>query len=380
MEQINEQTEVIPESSTARWAWRMSLIPVLGIPLFIALAFISLYCIGQGRTGFWLLRRGVIAVFAINVLPYCAVYLFGYSMYFPWVYENLYSYLPRHGVMVEHDNSGFITEKYYHFFFGGKKIKVEAYYQSHKMLDGELISNMPKFWEGNIIEHLNNDVFRTGKWTMWYSNGKKCGEGECTKDGYYGAWKYWSPDGKEQSAVLYTEPGKATGKIWRELCGEIFSETYVQGDREGKYQSWDLNGRKLDEGNYLQNKQDGPWTECDVKYNYSSGEYRNGKRIGVWYHKNSAGILKTEETYGDDGLVIKTIEYINGIKCVPKGETGEYNRKVGVWKYHDPNGKVVLEETYNEYGFLLKAVEYQDGKPGKTTLYAQDGHPIENKK
>ena len=42
----------IPESRAARWAYRFSFIPLLGIPLFMFLGFIALFRMGSiGQTG-----------------------------------------------------------------------------------------------------------------------------------------------------------------------------------------------------------------------------------------------------------------------------------------------------------------------------------------
>jgi antitoxin component YwqK of YwqJK toxin-antitoxin module len=321
---MTEQTtdhEMIPESKAARWAWRVSLIPVLGVPLFILLAFLALYRIGsKGRTGFWLLRRGVIAVFSVNLVAYFGLYLSGYSRYYPSVYDCLYSSLPKHGMFTIYlDNKPFETTTW---FFG----KEEGFSINYFRHNGKIKA------EGNVRE-----MTRYGRWTFWYSNGRKNAEGNYVNGKKHGAWKNWSPDGREESVVVYNEPDKGSGKRWEEIDSILVEPGLI-------FEHYEING--VNEGPAIYRNADGK-KEIEMSFNH-------GKRSGTIRAWHINGRLRLEGTYANDKLIGKGL----------------------VW---DELGNIAEEETYDDNGKPNKTITYKDGKPVKTTLY-KDGKPIEEKK
>jgi antitoxin component YwqK of YwqJK toxin-antitoxin module len=281
MEPIKEPLDVIPESKAARWAWRVSLIPLLGVPLFIVLAFLALYRIGsKGRTGFWLLRRGVIAIFLINVVSYFGLYLSGYSGYFPIIYKA-YRFLPHHGVyQTFYDNETAYTQQHWRF---GQQEGLETTWDA---LDR-------KIEEGRYVNGL-----KEGFWTTWNYKQLSQVSGEYKKGKREGIWttRRWTGEREEREyrddkmngkRTLYNGLGDKTWEI--EYKNNMQAGVYKNGQREGDWTEWNNTDQKK-----------------------SHGKYENGKHIGLWQYWDESGKLKKEEVYDNSSKLVKTIEYKNG--------------------------------------------------------------------
>jgi antitoxin component YwqK of YwqJK toxin-antitoxin module len=80
---------------------------------------------------------------------------------------------------------------------------------------------------------------------------------------------------------------------------------------------------------------------------YMEGEYKNGKREGVWKSWNENGNLWSEGTFKnglDEGL--RTIYHENGKKFIEGYYTN--GKKTGIWKFYDENGNFVKEENFSK--------------------------------
>ena len=145
-------------------------------------------------------------------------------------------------------------------------------------------------------------------------------------------------------------------------------ETYTDGERTGKYTYFGSDGKKLTEGFYNAGKDNGlkkvwflgtenlqytetfnndilhgsaKYYESDTGKLGSEGNYKNGKKDGVWifYFKN--GNKKWVGNYKDDQISGELIQYEeNGI--IISKENYEDGKLVGKYEYYHDNGRLRL--------------------------------------
>jgi len=90
---------------------------------------------------------------------------------------------------------------------------------------------------------------------------------------------------------------------------EIKSEgNYRNGKKEGLWVSWYRGGEKASEGNYRNGKKEGLW----ISWNYNGqkldeGNYRNGKLEGLWIIWWNNGRKWEERNYRNGELINRTI-------------------------------------------------------------------------
>lgn len=203
---MTENLDQIPESKLSRWAYRVSWLPLVGIPLFILLGLASLINIGRkGLTGFWLLKRGMIVVIIMTILAFTP-YLFGYC-------GNLSAktpFLPTHG-------------------------KVYEYYK-----DGNP-KHMTTYWFS--VKH--------GKCLSWHINGKKLGKGEYRFGKLNGDYETWFNNG-QYGGITRLKDGRQHGKkiSYYDNGQKWYEGEFRNGKYVGKHIVWDRDGRKLTENTY----------------------------------------------------------------------------------------------------------------------------------
>ena len=126
---------------------------------------------------------------------------------------------------------------------------------------------------------------------------------------------------------------------------------YVKGldtPYTGKTYALHQNGQKSEEGNYKDGKRDGLWTSWHENgKKKKEGNYKDGKRDGLWTSWYDNEQKKKEGNYKDgtdDGLW--TIWHENG----QKGFEGNYKdgKRDGLWGYWSKNGQKQQEENYKD--------------------------------
>ena len=126
-----ENLDDIPESNAARWAWRLSLIPFWGIPLYVVTAAYAVCRMGfKPMTGFHWLIRGA-ALTALYALLYFVIYFSGYSGYYSEVYDTFYFFMPKNGVDRLIDDRAYVT------FNGYTKLGVQVGTWTERYPDGK---------------------------------------------------------------------------------------------------------------------------------------------------------------------------------------------------------------------------------------------------
>ena len=225
----------------------------------------------------------------------------------------------------------------------GKKVRTDVYSNDDKIKE-------TTYYTDNTVE-----VVRELK------NGKKNG------------WerKYNYGDGALKSEVFYkdgvvssdTKSGAASGSSASptSTSGMVKQTKQISSNTGGYTRTfYEVNGKY--EGEYSEQ-----WTE-GAKGLKAKGQYKNGKKIGLWVYGHKNGQKDKEEnyvdgelegnrtTYSENGKVYEIYKYTKGEKNGPYKlysyntdvlrETGTYvsGRVKGIRKYYDQNGKLSREE------------------------------------
>ncbi len=211
----------------------------------------------------------------------------------------------------------------------GQKIRTEVYNNDEKVKE-------TIYYTDNTVESVKE-----------LKNGKKNG------------WerKYNYGDGTLKSEIFYkdgevsSETGSGLAKQTKQISSNIGGYTQTFYEVNGKY-----------EGEFTEQ-----WLE-GAKGIKSKGQYKNGKKNGLWVYEHKSGKKEKEEnyingvlngsykTYSDNGKLYETYEYTNGDKNGPYKlyryntdvlrETGTYvsGRVKGTRKYYDEKGNVSRKE------------------------------------
>ena len=125
----------------------------------------------------------------------------------------------------------------------------------------------------------NGKICPDGKWTCWWSNGRKESEGTYKDGEEDGEWEKWWYNGHKRWKRT-VNCGKLDGKciVWYQTGQKECEGTYKDGIKDGKWTEYYGNGNKRYEGTFNDEwKRDGKWT--------------------FWYH---SGQKESEGTYKDD--------------------------------------------------------------------------------
>jgi len=241
----------------------------------------------------------------------------------------------------------------------------KIFYESSELKEtGRFMDNKRNgFWrtyfEDGVLKGEIEYVDDAGRYTEYYHNGKKLGEGPKSGSRSSGHWRYYTEEGTLDNEGLY-EYGKKTG--------------------EWKY--YFPSGKVSCVGYFTNDEPSGKWTYYfeDGKVS-SSGEYLGGKRNGYWNSLNPNGTNKSEITYADGSGDYK--EYYPSGKLKLKGEILD-GKNNGKWIYYYEDGKKEGECDFIEgkgtyYGYYpngtiqTKGPIENDRRVGTWELYEQDG-------
>lgn len=204
-------------------------------------------------------------------------------------------------------------------------------------------------------------------------------------------WQFWLLAIDE----AYDRRGRLDGKftMWRAAKVPRVTGSYEHGHRVGTWSWFDRGNNKEREGNYVDGKKDGPWTEWYENKITFTGSYRDGKPDGefVYYDragnelgrfdiKDGTGVLLTfhpnhtvaTRTHVWKGIIAGGFEELTPRK--KRVVAGGYadGKKHGWWKQWTESGELVYEDHW-KHGKLDGAVKkYADGKLVLETAY-KDG-------
>ncbi|MFH1159366.1 MAG: hypothetical protein V1733_00250 [bacterium] len=209
-----------------------------------------------------------------------------------------------------------------------------------------------KSGEGLVLE----DGSRTGHWREFYPDSALKAEGDYENGNKTGSWKFYHPNGKMEQTGVYNKQGKPEGTWkWYHDNGQLQrEEIYYHGEKDGLSEEFDENGTLIEQGEYLNGLEDGPWIQRIGDF-YQRGSYRDGLRTGMWVSYQ----LIDGET-GTDSLLIFQGAFIDDL---PDGKHTYYweNGKVrdeGIFVMGKKEGNW---SKYNYDGSLFLVITYQNG-------------------
>jgi len=199
---------------------------------------------------------------------------------------------------------------------------------------------------------------------------------------------------KKKKAYFYQNITKKKNGMWFEsihlMDGTIQSTgTYSSKDlttKNGHFIFYTINGKKDEEGNYVDDEKNGIWTTYyssggkKLEGVYANGErdsiwtgwhengqleligsYEKGERVGEWNSYFSNGTLWENSNYNEEGEYIGT--YSKYYKNGSIRDTGNYvdDKKVGEWKYYFKNGQVSCEAMYENGNEINSSYWNSDG-------------------
>ena len=132
---------------------------------------------------------------------------------------------------------------------------------------------------------------------------------------------------------------------------------YTQNKRDGKWEGWYDTGAKKYECNYINGNKSGLYQEWDINGKITKNiTYNSGHRIKEYeVVKDGNGFMEINKIHGFlDGKWIRW--YAEGIK----EEEGEYSEgtKVGTWSRYNINGQIIEEINYDNKGRNLYEITY----------------------
>ena len=241
------------------------------------------------------------------------------------------------------------------------------------------------------INKIDKQGRKQGIWKSYYKNLRLKLENRYKNDLLNGYSKYYSNDGKLDSAILY-------------INGEKQSNEDNQADFNLEY-NYFKNGQVKSIAAYnLEGKKDGVTTEFDTEGNVVSTKlYKNdnlleegiidkeGKKQGKWKTYYLTGELKSEGSYSNAFKKGKWVFYFRNGSIEQEGFYDAAGRYTGKWKWYYENGKILrteefrkgLEDGYLEefdiIGNFITKGEYIDGEKEGEWFYELNDHKEEGK-
>ena len=126
---------------------------------------------------------------------------------------------------------------------------------------------------------------KSGSYTEYYKKGELKKQGQYLNNQKSGEWKRYKKKGLLSSKYQY-KMGKIHGKYIGYFTSKNakfeqpeFIKNYKNGDKDGKYEMYNIEGEKRIYGSYANGKKHGTWHEYDFNNNLINKKYINGKLI-----------------------------------------------------------------------------------------------------
>ncbi|THD33907.1 MAG: hypothetical protein DI588_01850 [Flavobacterium johnsoniae] len=132
--------------------------------------------------------------------------------------------------------------------------------------------------------------------TFFDQKGNKVSEGKEVNKLYEGEWKYYHLESKEIMTVENYSKGKLNGirKVFYK-SGKIAEEAnYKDGIKNGPYKKYSERGVVLEDAIYKNGEFDGAVTYNDDAGKTIKGQFKNGKKSGIWKYYENGKLVKEE--------------------------------------------------------------------------------------
>ena len=205
--------------------------------------------------------------------------------------------------------------------------------------------------DGSVINYIDINKKKQGKWIKKYSNGNVRYEGFFTNDIPSGTFKYYYENGKKKSILVYDDDHSSKVEMFWESGATAATGGYdVEQKRHGEWQMFTESGKLMEIINYVHGKAEG-----NVKIYYPNTTrlvldcmYANGTRNGFYKY------------YFDNGNMHEDGFYKDGARH-------------GHWKIYAPDGSLEEEGDYAYGEKEGEWMDYRDNKSGETIVY-KHGH------
>ncbi len=284
--------------------------------------------------------------------------------------EGVYNYGKKDGYFKEYDNKGNLTSilKYENDiliddapelqtltvktdYYKNGKVKIQQSYKDdipegirrEFSPEGQVMKSYV-YKNGIIVGEgiVDEKGLRQGVWKEFYESSEKEAEGEYKNGLRQGAWKFYYKDGKVEQTGIYATNGKPDGKWkWYFESGNLRKEdNFTKGVLNGHYKEVSDSGNVILEGEYVEGKQDGPWT-YQVGDEKEVGSYQEGLREGEWKYYFSTGEVNFSCSYTEGNLNGEYITYWDNGKVREKGKY-IMGQKEGDWSIYDYEGLKII--------------------------------------
>jgi antitoxin component YwqK of YwqJK toxin-antitoxin module len=247
-------------------------------------------------------------------------------------------------------------------YYPDGKIKVSATYRNgipegikrEYNHDGQ-IQNSFLYRNGIITGEgiVREDGSRDGHWKEFYEDKTLKSEGDYKNGKPVGEWKYFYPNGKLEQAGKYSSTGKLQGTWkWFYDTGQLLQEEeYSNGVKDGIHTEYDENQKVIEEGEYVNGLEEGPWFVISGDY-LERGTYRDGLKNGMWktyflFPKGNQtdSILSFSGNFIEDNPDGKHVYYWDNGKIKDEG-LYIMSKKEGNWIIYNYDGTPFLVITY----------------------------------
>jgi antitoxin component YwqK of YwqJK toxin-antitoxin module len=194
---------------------------------------------------------------------------------------------------------------------------------------------------------IDSKGIKQGHWKEYYNEGILRAEGDYKNGAKIGKWKFYHINQKLEQVGVYRKGGKPDGDwIWYYDNGAVKrEETYFNGLEDGNIIEYNEEGEVIKKGQYVEGFKDGEW-EINAGDYIEVGSYIEGMMHGLWKgtYKSTGKTAFKGEYIEDEPNDRHTFYYPTGRKMLE----GKYQLglKVGDWKRYDENGLVVLTIQY----------------------------------
>ena len=210
--------------------------------------------------------------------------------------------------------------------------------------------------DGSIINYIDINKKKQGKWIKKYSNGNIRYEGFFTNDLPSGTFNYYYENGKKKSVLVYADDRSSKVEMfWKSGATSATGGYDEETKRHGEWRMYTESGKLMEIINYVHGKADG-----NVIMYYPNTTrlvldcmYGNGTRNGYYKY------------YFDNGNIHEDGFYKDGAKH-------------GHWKIYAPDGSLEEEGEYVNGEKEGEWMDYRSDKSGETVVY-KHGHSDKEK-